>query len=253
MMKDKIDAVEKQMKARLEEMRATFNHAGNKGESVEIIFRRFLRDYLPRRLEIGHGEIIDSHGNTSAQTDVVVVTEDHPFTFTPDQPGLFFIEGISAAGEIKTNLTSTELTESIDKSRRFKQLQAAPFTGILMSNGDDSSRFLGHPHWFIFAFESQVSLDAIKGSVEGYMSDNSVSSNEILDGIFVMDRGSVIDYGDGSGTLHLVDEQGEALPGWQSYRSNSVAFDHLMWLSTIMLTANSPILPHYLLPNDCSE
>jgi hypothetical protein len=78
MIKDKIAAVESQMKAKLDEIRATFAQSGDKGSSVEDSFREFLRQYLPRRLEIGQGEIIDSRGERSKQTDIVIVNEDHP-------------------------------------------------------------------------------------------------------------------------------------------------------------------------------
>lgn len=94
MLRDKISALESQMRARLDEIRATYEHAGDKGASVEDSFRTFLREYLPRRLDIGHGEIIDTENRRSKQTDIVIVTEDHPLTFTPSAPGLFFIDGV---------------------------------------------------------------------------------------------------------------------------------------------------------------
>jgi hypothetical protein len=105
MLQEKIASVEAQMRAKLAEVRASLSHAGSKGSQVEEIWRAFLREYLPRRLDVGYGEIIDSHDNRSSQTDIVIVNEDHPFTFTRDQPGLFFIEGVSAVGEVKTRLT----------------------------------------------------------------------------------------------------------------------------------------------------
>src|SRR2546426_4686724 len=87
--REKVAAVEAQMKASLQEARASFKQSGDKGATVEDAFRGFIRQYLPRRLEVGHGEVIDSKGARSAQTDVVVVNEDHPLTFTQNAPGLF--------------------------------------------------------------------------------------------------------------------------------------------------------------------
>jgi hypothetical protein len=107
MLKAKIAAVEQQMRAKLAEIRATLDHAGDKGQHMEEVFRAFLREYLPRRLEIGHGEVIDSFGNRSAQTDIVIATDDHPFTFSRGQAGLFFAEGVCGAGEAKTILDIT--------------------------------------------------------------------------------------------------------------------------------------------------
>ena len=124
MLKDKIAAVEAQMRARLREIRATFDHAGDKGTSTEDSFRTFLRQYLPRRLAVGHGEVVDRQGRRSRQTDVVIATEDHPFTFTEVLPGLFFIEGVCGVGEIKTNLTATELEKALESSSQFKRMEA---------------------------------------------------------------------------------------------------------------------------------
>ena len=136
MLKDKIIAVEAQMKAKLKEARATFTHPGGKGTSVEDSFRVFLRQYLPRRLEVGHGEIVDRNGRRSRQTDVVIVSEDHPFTFTPDLPGLFFIDGVCGAGEVKANLTSAGLEEVLEKSFYFKQLEIVPGKNTIVSSAN---------------------------------------------------------------------------------------------------------------------
>ena len=32
--------------------------------------------HLPKRLEVGNGEIVDSNGQRSRQTDVIIVSED---------------------------------------------------------------------------------------------------------------------------------------------------------------------------------
>jgi len=93
MLKDKIATVERGMRERLKELRITFTQRGDKGVSVEAIFKKFLREYLPRRLEVGSGEVIDSKENRSRQTDIVIVNEDHPFTFTQDLLGLFLLKG----------------------------------------------------------------------------------------------------------------------------------------------------------------
>jgi len=113
MLRNILHSVEQQMSAQLSEIRAKFTQSGDKGTSIEDVFRTFLRQYLPRRLAIGHGEIIDRNSSRSGQTDVVVVNDDHPFTFTPDKPGIFFIEGVSAVGEVKTVLNSTHLNSII--------------------------------------------------------------------------------------------------------------------------------------------
>jgi len=146
MLREKFAAIESQMRGKLDEIRATLEHPGDKGTSIEEVFRGFMREYLPRRLDVGHGEILDSEHRRSKQTDLVVVNEDHPLTFPPNQPGLFFIEGVCAAGEIKTVLNSSGLDKAIENSLQFKQLEAVPGKGTLIhTNPSDQERFYKSP------------------------------------------------------------------------------------------------------------
>lgn len=235
MLRDKIAAVEVQMKAKLEEARATFAHSGDKGTSVEDSFRTFLRQYLPRRLEVGYGEITDLKGRRSKQTDVVIVSEDHPFTFTPDLPGLFFIEGVCAAGEVKTNLTSTELKEALEDSCQFKQLEIEPGKASLASaNPSDLARFYKCPPWFLVSLESQLTLSRIETEIVEFENQNPVRSNRIADAVFVLGRGWVINFADGKGSFQFRTPEGISLGGWLRQNSNSVLFDLLGWLSAVM-------------------
>ena len=250
MLKNKIVTVEAQMKQKLEEIRATFAQSGNKGTSVEDLFRSFLREYLPRRLEVGHGEIVDPNKLRSKQTDVVIVNEDHPFTFTPDLPGLFFIEGVCAAAEIKTNLTSTELEKAIKNSCQFKQLEIKPSKGEMVhSNPSDLDRFYKYPPWFLLSFESSLTLSSIKDRIKEYVKHNTVKANRLMDAVFVLGSGWVINFGDGKGSFQFRTPQGKSVEGWVCKNSNSVLFDLLGWLSIVMpkMIRFEPILAKYIL------
>ena len=251
MLKDKIAAVEVQMKAKLGEARATFAHSGDKGTSVEDSFRTFLTQYLPKRLEVGHGEITDCKGRRSRQTDVVIVNEDHPFTFTPDIPGLFFLEGVCAAGEVKTNLTSTELNKALKNSWQFKQLEVVPGKNTMVStNESDLERFYKRPPYFVVAFEFQLKLPSILKRIEDFMKSKGFGVNEInkvLDAIFIIDQGWVINFGDGKGSLQFRTPEGTSIEGWVWQNSETVLFDLLGWLSSVMprMVRFEPILPLY--------
>lgn len=250
MLKNKIVAVEAQMKKKLEEIRSTFAQSGDKGTSVEDSFRKFLHQYLSRRLGVGNGEIIDSKGHRSRQTDVVVVSEDHPFTFTPDLPGIFFIEGVCAACEVKTNLTSIELKEGLKNSYQFKQLEIEPGKGTLACmNPSDQERFYKCPPWFIVAFESQLTLPRIRTEVVEFENQSLVKSNRLVDAVFVLGQGWVINFGDGKGSFQFRTPEGASLEGWIWKNSDSVLFDLLGWLSIVMprMIRFEPILPRYIL------
>jgi len=253
MLKDKIAAVELQMKAKLNEIRATFAQSGDKGSSVEASFGEFLRKYLPRRLEIGQGEIIDSRGKRSKQTDIVIVSEDHPFTFTPELPGLFFVDGVCAAGEVKTVLTSQELDVVLKNSCQFKRLKIEPGKGTMIcANPSDIKRFYECPPWFLVAFESQLTLPNILTEIDRFAIRAKVRSGKLVDAVFILDRGWLINFGDGEGSLQFRTPEGKSTVGWMWKESDSVLFDLLGWLSIVIprMVRFEPILARYIVQGE---
>jgi len=255
-LKDKIRAVEVQMTAKLEEARATFAHSGDKGTSVEEAFRSFLRLYLPRRLEVGQGEVVDRGGRRSKQTDVVVANEDHPFTFTRDLPGLFFIEGVSAAGEVRSSLTSEGLEGALSSSVSFKKLETRYGRGeMINTNPSDRARFYRCPPWFLMAFESQLSLPTIHSRIVEFERAHAVEQNRFADAVFVLEAGSVINFGDGQGALKFTGSDGKPRPGWVVRKSDCVLYDLLSWLCGVMprVLRFRPILVGYLVAEKPEE
>ena len=250
MLKDKIASVEQQMRLKLTELRATFAQSGDKGSTAEAALRTFLREYLPHRLEVSHGEVIDTTQNRSKETDVVIVSEDHPFTFTRDLPGLFFVEGVCAAGEVKSILTSDEFDLALKSSLKFKQLKVHELDGTLTcTNPSDEERFYTCPPWFLFAYESQLSLSTIRERAELKAQEVSTPIG-LVDGIFVLDRGWAINCGDGQGSFKFGVHGVGSVPGWNSKESDSVLFDFLGWLHAVMprTVRFQSILVPYLLP-----
>lgn len=253
MLKELIAAVETQARAKLDEVRAKLEHPGEKGAAVETLFRGLLLEYLPRRLEIGRGEIIDTKGRRSRQTDLVIVNEDHPLTFTSDRPGLFFIEGVIAAGEVKTILTSSELDNALKSSVQFKQLEVYPARGTQAhTNPSDLERFYKRRPWFLIAFDSQLSLSGIKNNIDTYQKTHLIENNKLLDGVFVLSRGWVINFGDGQGTFGYETPEGTNAQGFAEKDSDSVLFDLLAWLSCVIpreVRFESILIP-YILPKE---
>jgi hypothetical protein len=196
MLQERIAAAEVQMKAKLAEARASFAHRGIRGDHAEAALRFFLRQYMPRRFSIGTGEVVDSQGARSSQTDVVIANEDHPFTFSDEEPGLFFVEGVSAAAEVKAVLTREQLQTTIENSRSWKRLLVNPGKGTTAhANPEDQQRFYQTPPYFLFAFESQLSLATIEKVLLEAGSYADTPMQRQLDAVLVLDRGAIIDFG----------------------------------------------------------
>ena len=238
------------MREKLGALRARFAHPGNKGAIAEETFREFLREYLPRRLAVGHGEVIDSQGGRSGQVDIVVATDDHPFTFSDDAPGLFLIEGTVGVGEVKSLLTGEELTRTIHASKKVRELKPEIGVGTMAhSNPADLRRFYSSPPYFLFAYESRLSLSTIRERLqeEGRQLSSPIA---MIDAVYVLGRGWVVNFGDGDGAFQFRTPAGESVRGWVEHETESVLLDFMTWLSIVMprTIRFEPMLVRYTLP-----
>ena len=88
-------------------------HQGLKGQLREIFIRQLLRPLLPVYIGLGTGQIISSHDKYSPQQDVVVYDTRllPPFLADPSV-GLFPIESVLYAIEVKSELNSAELRKA---------------------------------------------------------------------------------------------------------------------------------------------
>lgn len=221
------------MAIKLADAREGFEHKGNRGTvGAEVPFRDFLTNYLPRSHTVGHGEVIDTHGRRSAQTDVVITDPDHPFTFTPSDPGTFVIEGVAAAGEVKSMLSAGELDKAVQNAARFKTLGAAHVKGTLINaSPSDIPRFYDRRPFFLIAFESQLKLETVAERVGSYEAENGVTA---FDALFLLDRGWAINFGDGKGAFRFAEPGKGPLTGWVVQEVEEVLFDLLVWISSVM-------------------
>ncbi len=232
--RDAINAQQARLVADLAEARAKFKQGGDLGTAgLEVPFRRFLSAHLPRRLAVGQGEIIDVEGRESGQTDVVILDDDHPFHVEPDQPSLAFIEFVAAAGELKTTLTGESLQATLEKSAKFKALRAeeAPRT-MISSNPGDTTRFVDHRPYFLVAAGSELKLETVAERVRAF---DLATEGQIVDAVYLLDRGWVVNFGDGQGALQFVTSAG-SVQAWvyREVPAGEVLFDFFVWLSAVM-------------------
>lgn len=230
-----INAQQARLLADLEEARAKFKQGTDLGTAgFEVPFRQFLSGHLPRRLAVGQGEIIDSEGRESGQTDVVILDDDHPFHVEPDQPSLAFIEFVAAAGELKTTLTGDGLQTTLEKSAQFKALRAeeAPGATMIASNPGDITRFVDHRPYFLVAARSELKLETVAERVRAF---DLATEGQIVDAVYLLDRGWVVNFGDGQGAFQFVTSAG-SVQAWvqREVPPGEVLFDFFVWLSAVM-------------------
>ena len=170
-------------------------HSGIKGGIIEASIRSFLERNLPRSLSVGTGEVIASQSVTkerrSAQIDVVISTSLQPFQGARDDPGIFFIEAVQAAGEVKTTLNRSSVKTELDKARRFKSLKAQQISRLVkvVGVGDWASYYVFYRPYFILTHENSGDWRSVLLEVMDYIINNNCLP---VDGIFLLNAGMVI-------------------------------------------------------------
>jgi len=88
-------------------------HQGIKGAILEILISQLFRPLLPSDIGVGTGQIIEQKGTLSPQIDIVLYDRSIlPPALYDDKVGIFPVEAVLYAIEIKTKLTASELKKS---------------------------------------------------------------------------------------------------------------------------------------------
>lgn len=97
------------------------DHGGVVGESREFFVREILSRFLPKSVEVGTGQIIDSNHDLSNQIDIVISRPDFPVLTSMAMSDIFFAESVIATIEVKSTLKKGTLWEALDNSRSVKR------------------------------------------------------------------------------------------------------------------------------------
>ncbi|MEV6865736.1 DUF6602 domain-containing protein [Streptosporangium subroseum] len=248
--------IEKQLMLTLEQARTSFKHSGLRGDQTEAAAREFINRHLPNSSSVGTGEAIDSMGGISRQTDIIITNSWHPFRYNMHEPGLYVIEGISAAGEVKSCLTTKELKDSLEKGSAFKKLKSIASESVEEDSSTPRENFTNAPY-FLFAFESKVAVGTLVETLHKatIYDENGYKIQSPIDAVFILGKGACIDYGDGSQGF-----QGEMtysrfltmeMTDWCWHPSDHVLTWLLSWLHETMEfkpDVPSSVIRSYLLP-----
>ena len=96
------------------------------GNAMEQPVRMRLEQILPKGIGVGSGCVIDTHGSTSRQMDVVLYEKEQcPVFCVNDSPETTYYpcEGVLAVGEVKSKIGKKELSDCFMKIRSVKSLQ----------------------------------------------------------------------------------------------------------------------------------
>lgn len=195
--KDLFAHQQKILELELEVARTRFEHLGLRGNALEIASRDFFEKHLPRSVSVGTGEVIasesdsDSAGGRSGQMDLVFSNQSQPFPTARDVPTLFFIEGVLAAGEVKTSLSRSMMPEELRKARKFRALRAKNMSRLVQVPNPDvwASYYIFYRPYFMIATETKSPWQSILLEAMEYIDSEKVLP---LDGIFLLDQNVAI-------------------------------------------------------------
>lgn len=174
-------------------------HNGEVGRANELALAQLVTSLLPSTVGVGTGVIIDSEGNRSAQTDLVIFDKGaQPQILAHSTQLLFPVETVLAAIEVKTSVATADITDS---GRKFKSVRA-----LKPKNGREVpiTAFFGY--------------SASSAPITRARELNSLAAAECPDVACVLDPGLVSRRGDGNlkmgaVPLHNLDADGARIPG----------------------------------------
>ncbi|MGW5141682.1 DUF6602 domain-containing protein [Nocardia beijingensis] len=251
--------VEKKLRLALDEARASLEHKGNKGSSVEAELRAVLRRYLPRHYGVGHGEVYDAFGDGTGQVDVIITNPDHPFAYPEEEPGPHLLDGVAAVGEVKSVLTIAELEKALASATRFKQLRPTPQKGdsVLNQSTEYMSETLALPPYFLVAFENRVSIDTMRKTLTlapgAPVPPGKDGPPQLpIDAVFILGQNVLLNLRSGHGPFQIMQTPTTPMQGWISFGTENSLSWLISWLHKAMprIQRYESVLTPYLLPFD---
>ena len=140
-----------------------------------------LKDILPDGVDIGSGFVIDSFGNTSSQCDIIIYEKNLCLKFNNDDEKhrYYNCESVIAVGEVKSDLGTKELVDSMKKLKKIKNLKrrvnGTRFRSYLSANGligtetetiDQVNNEFDQIFTFLICNSLNINIDKIKKEIE---------------------------------------------------------------------------------------
>lgn len=191
------DSISKKMMLEFEVSRNTFSHNGLKGSANEVILIDFLRKYLPKKIEITSGQIIDTEGHISKQIDIILCDSfATPMLYEINNIRVIPIETVYAVIEVKAIINSSDVETIINNMLSVKKLIKKAFykkNGIIKStiNMFDREWEIWPVHYYIFGFTSENAF-SVRDEINRFHSDLNLQPWERIDTGCILDKGAFI-------------------------------------------------------------
>jgi hypothetical protein len=203
--------ISEQMRRDFSKAQKAFSHSGLKGNANEETLKAFLRQYLPRTIDISGGQLIDSDGGRSRQLDVMLSDAmNTPIFYESGEARIVPVECAYAVFEVKAFLDTKELEKAYENMKSAKLLQKKacfPRRGHVIN----SNLLYGREweHWpiqhFLFAFDS-IDIYTVKKKLDQLQSGDPI--HQRIDSVCVLDKGVILNLQPASGGFTALPDPG---------------------------------------------
>ena len=192
------DEVSNQMRSDFAKAQKSLSHAGLKGGANEEAVRSFLRQYLPRTLDVTTGMLVDSQGNQSRQLDIILSdSAKTPIFYESGEIRVIPIECAYAVIEVKAFLDKSELEKAYQNMQSVKSLVKKAYfeeKGVITHTHTLYGREWDHwpVHHFVFAYDSG-SIESVLNNLESLQASDEIHKR--IDTICILERGVILNQG----------------------------------------------------------
>lgn len=160
----------------------------DEGEYLEKLLVNFLKRYLPKKLSVGRGYIMNEGGNTSLQQDIVIYNSEN-YILPKNTEGfqVFPIECVHSTVEVKSTLSKPVLRAANKNAQSIKYLSGTRLK-VEVETGDvvDLEQYGSVVFSSLFAFRSDSSLETCANNFE--------ELSTAIDFICILDKGNICHY-----------------------------------------------------------
>ena len=184
-------------------VQSTYLDSSSKGKKCEAEFRKWLQQFLPKRVEVIDGVIVDKQTNPTPQRDVIIFDHYHCPIFKEDQQGgedinILPIEGVVGLVEVNASVAETKkLIADVDKIFEMKRLQplTEPPKKICYQLPPDMKLLTHYPaqmcrFGYVFAHDTKVSLETLAEHIAAR--NLTLQTDYSVDGVFVLKKGMIL-------------------------------------------------------------
>lgn len=166
---------------------STLNHAVSIGTAREVLIQDFLQKILPENIHLCSGQIFNTNDTFSGQIDIVLSPKSHPKLQISENIALFPLESSIGAIEVKSNLTTAELSKCLKICKELSDLTI---------ENNDNAKSEKHNYgtsYSIFAYDG-CKYNTILKTIDDFVAKNQCKyhSNDLPDIVLVLKRGFML-------------------------------------------------------------